>query len=201
MTQPASVVQPLRQNDLAMFDAVLSHFVADAEAHEVLLLKEKGSQVVLNRGTTVGNWGLRGSRLQSDYPEGNLPEEALDDLELRNNGTLSANTPDDSSIKAMLIRQGANIDAFVPTHPEVLIGDFSNFPKPRHQWDVAFEQAYPKAKAFVTMALPGYSADQRQSIVVFGFGPVVNHGEAVYVLEKDSAGKWFVVWKVLRARP
>ena len=51
-----------------------------------------------------------------------------------------------------------------------------------------------KARAWVGLHLPGYSADKGHAVLIFSFGPTA-HGAtgAVYLSKKD--GKWIVTWR------
>jgi hypothetical protein len=191
--------QPLQPDDFPVFNAVLTHFAADAEVAKIMFPRPNRRQIVLHRETSGGRWGLRGHHVRRHYGEGNLPEDALDDMELRNNGALAAVTPDDQYAAAMKARQGADIRTFAPSHPDVVLGDLEFPASSEAEWDDAMRKAYPLAKAHGGVSLPGYTADGRRAVVEVGFGPVPHRGQGIYLLEKDSTGTWRVVWRKLKA--
>jgi hypothetical protein len=127
--------------------------------------------------------------------EGNVPEDALEDLERRNNGPLvHVSGMTFSSVR----RAGAALSNWSPTSPNVTLDDLDRFPRGESRsfalYD-AVKKAHPDAMAYVWVALPGYSADRRQAVVRIAFGPSAHGAMAEYLLTKDAAGSWTVTWR------
>ena len=187
--QPADAVSP---DDLAVLDAALSHFAADPTFQPGPLLQ--GHRLIVHSSTMGGSAFLRPDQVRADSRNGHLSEEALTDLERRNNGPLvQISGTTFSSVR----RAGAALDAWSPTGPTVTCDDLGRFPKPSSR-SVAFEEAlkeaHPDAKAYVWVALPGYTADRRQAVVRLEFGPSAHGAIATFLLTREAAGSWTVTW-------
>ena len=188
--QPAEAVSA---EDLAVLDAALSHLAADAE-FEPGNAFITGRRLILHSSTLGGSAYVRRDQVGADSREGNLPQDALRDLERRNNGPLvQVSGMTFSSVR----RAGAALGAWSPTSPNVTLEDLDRFPtKPRSfVFEEALKKAHPEAKAYVRAALPGYSADRRQAVVRLAFGPSAHGAMATYLLTKDAAGSWTVTWR------
>jgi hypothetical protein len=179
--------------DLGVLDAVLSHMAADAKFEPGYLLK--GQRLIVHSTTTGGSAYVRREQVSADSSEGNLPEDALKDLERRNNGPLvQVSGMTFSSVR----RAGAALGTWSPTGPNVSLDDLDQFPKRTplsSEFEEALKKAHPDAKAYVRAALPGYSTNRRQAVVRLAFGPSAHGAMATYLLTKDAAGSWTVKWR------
>ena len=183
----------LRPDDFPVLNAALTHIAGDAEFQAQR--SYSGDRIIVHRATGGGSAFVRAAQVRSDSAERALPEDALKDLETRNNSservTLSAG---DSYTQTN--RAPAPIDALKPDSARVLIRDLKTLPRGRrYEFETAFHKAYPEAKAYVYVYLPGYSADARRAIVRLAFGPSAHGSMATYVLEKSASGTWAVVWR------
>lgn len=188
--QPADAVSA---EDLAVLDAALSHFAADRE-FEPYPPFMTGTRLIVHSSTFGGSAYVRHDQVRADSSEGNLPEDALNDLERRNNGPLvQVSGMTFSSVR----RAGAALGTWSPASPNVTLEDLDRYPRDR--WSSVFEEAlkkaHPEAKAYVWVALPGFSADRRLSVVRLAFGPSTHGAMATYYLAMDAAGTWTVTWR------
>ena len=188
---PPPVAQPLRPDDLAVFDAALTHFADDPEVNKW----SRGGKVIVVPRTGSGGWLFRGEQLRFVLREGNIPEDVLNDLELRNNGALVDSTPHEQYVAATRARQGTSIATFRPTHLDVVMMDAKAIPRSattRADLIDALRTAHPNRRTAATLWLPGYSTDGRRAAVLVGYE---FDSVAAYVLEKDSRGAWNVLWR------
>jgi hypothetical protein len=187
--QPADAVSP---EDLAVLDAALSHMAADPKFE---LAFRTGQRLIVHSSTLGGSAYVRHSQVRGDSREGNLPEDALRDLERRNNGPLVRVSGMTFSSRR---RAGAALGPWSPTGPNVTLDDLDQFPRRTplsSEFEKALKKAHPDAKAYVRVALPGYSTDRRQAVVRLAFGPSAHGAMATYLLVKDDAGAWTVTWR------
>jgi hypothetical protein len=63
--------------------------------------------------------------------------------------------------------------------------------KPSKDWFVRFDDPHPKAKAYVWVALPGYSHDGAECVIRFTVGPS-SHGTDCTALLRQEMGTWKV---------
>src|SRR5688572_27259943 len=80
--QPADAVSA---EDLAVLDAALSHFADDPEFEPVGPLAGR-RRLIVHSVTLGGSAYVRRDQVGAEAPAGRLPEDALADLERRNNG-------------------------------------------------------------------------------------------------------------------
>ena len=187
--QPADAVSA---EDLAVLDAALSHFADDPGFEPIGPLA--GRRLIVHSVTLGGSAFVRPEQVGAEAPAGRLPEDALGDLERRNNGpAVRVSGMTFSSVR----RAGAALDDWVPAHPNVTLENLDRFPnEPRmFEFDKALQRAHPDAKAYVSAALPGYAADRRRAVVRLAFGPSAHGAMATYLLTKDAAGSWTVTWR------
>lgn len=67
------------------------------------------------------------------------------------------------------------------------------FIAPEDKLNLGFGTAFPNAKAYVILSLPGYDEDQKQALVSFLFGPTGHGAQAFYKL-KRTGGRWLIEW-------
>lgn len=67
-----------------------------------------------------------------------------------------------------------------------------NFASDRPGDVLEFSEKHPDARCFVSLWPPGYTADRKQAVVRFMFGPTAHGASAVYLLEFRD-GKWQVL--------
>ena len=195
----------LRPDDFAVLNAALSHLAADPKFG--LAMAFDGQQFVLHHETGGGGGDVRPGQVRGDFsgvlgrdaPEGAKPalsEEALEDLDARNNSSEIERFEGFSYRKAD--RAPARLAGFKPDSPNVVVGDLEAIPTGEfgHDFRRNFLKAYPDARAYVWAYLPGYSADGRRAIVRLSVGPSPHGTMATYLLERGPEnGKWTVVWR------
>lgn len=192
--QPADV---LRSDDLKVLDAALSDFASDPK-FEPIPSFAKGRRVVIHRETLGGSAYVRADQVQADSREGQLPGDAVADLEARNNGglvTVSGMTFSSTQ------RAGAALVGWTPSTSDVIVTDLTRFRSTNPRWDKPFEfeeallKVHADAKAYAWVSLPGYTADGSKAIVRVSFGPTAHGAMATYLLQKGPEGKWTVTWR------
>ena len=189
-SKPPGVPRP---DDLPVLDAALSHFAADPEFEPMVVSFKNGRRLVVDRETTWGS--VRAEQVRLDAPEGNLPQDALADLEARNSGPAVAGPGTTTSGDGPA---AAPLDGLRPSTPDVVVTDLSRFEGDEpFGFDEALRKAYPDAQAYARAALPGYTADGRRALVRIHFGPTPHGASGTYLLEKHPAAGWKVTWRKL----
>lgn len=165
-----------RTEDASVLEAALLHLKSDAEVGGMTRLQ--GDEIVLHNSTNAKAGMIGRDQMEGEFSPGQLPDEAVTDMRTRNVGEVS--------LEGLRFGAGSGL----------VLGDVSSL-RDRNDFDVAFAETYPEAKAYAQAWLPGYSADGRRAVVRCWFGPTPHGATATYVLAKDAAGKWSVVFHKL----
>ena len=170
------------ERDREVLETLLLHLLADTQ-FDMARVSTNGATIVLHPRTPEKTGFLMSHQIRSDIGSRSLPSGAENDLRRRN-------TPGDAkpdrydSVMAFYTNLTFATGIVVADPRETL----RQRPSP-----LSFEQAHPKARAWLEAYLPGYSEDGSRAVLRAGVGPWAHAAMLTAVLEK-SGGKWVVKW-------
>ncbi len=179
-----ALISPPRQGspttaDRAVLEAVLLRILDGPDVHWTLSSKGR-TAIVLDANVPDTTAYLQDPQLEVDIGKRNqLPQAVRDDL-MRRNGT--AGTYDSLP---------ATWSAFV-FDPRVVLTDLARIWRGTRDL-LAFEHAYPEARAWVSAWLPTYTSDGTHALLRAGIGPTP-HGATIAVWLARSGETWVVEW-------
>jgi hypothetical protein len=182
VSRAATYVVP-DQRDRDVLNSLLIHLCTDP-AFDLTKVSTNDPQILLHFRTPEGTGFLTPGQIRSDLRTNSLPIDAEDNLRKRNG--LNVENPGDYETVAALFGNVKFSAGIVVTN--------------LHHWRIepqilktGFNKAFPNARGWVEVYLPGYSNDGNVAVVRAMVGPWAHAASLTALMEKRENG-WFVKW-------
>lgn len=188
LLSPASIAQAATfivpdQRDRDVLNSLLTHLCADV-AFDLTKASTNDAQILLHYRTPEKTGFLLPSQIHADLGTNSLPPDAESNLRKRNG--LTVENPGDYEAVAGLFGN-------VKFSSIVLVTNLHHWRIEREALKSGFAKSFPKARGWVEVYLPGYSANGRIAVVRAMVGPWAHAASLTALLERDE-NLWVVKW-------
>lgn len=175
---PSHVIAPPDNRDRAIFQLVLKDLITWEEFHTYKSKNSMGTQIVVNSSTSEQEFMKsidRQTKGEMDRRGHRIPEEVYQDLAERNRGP-------------------AKLDPLNLGDETIRVTDMRANPSLYSDREYALSNAFPSARGWAELRLPGYSKNGKMAIVRMSVGPTPHGACATYFLELTHDG-WHIKWR------
>ncbi|MBL8518304.1 MAG: hypothetical protein JNM76_15195 [Betaproteobacteria bacterium] len=170
------------ERDRQVLEALFSHMLRDPK-FSFTEPTSKQPQIVLHTRTPIGTVFLSPNQISADSGRRTLSEELVAALRRRNTPDKLGSDPYESV--------GASYGG-LSFSSNIVVSDVTHVRKQQLEFS-AFKKAYPRARGWLEVFLPGYSRDGDRAMVRAFAGPSP-HGAVLTAELRNLDGRWFVDW-------